>query len=156
MTTPDWASVLPRCDRLDGSSLRIVPAYTEAGRYGEANCITVTDGERTAVYVQQHAEESAMETVSDQIRSAEIAESVHLRAKLDRMRVGMAALQLTCDELKAKNDRLLVEVEILRDRCLANQAQHLELLASPPAPAGYDVSEWNGTGWTQVWRDASD
>jgi hypothetical protein len=42
---------LPRCDKLDGSTLRIVPAYTEAGRYAEANCITVTDGERTAVYV---------------------------------------------------------------------------------------------------------
>jgi hypothetical protein len=93
-------------------------------------------------------EEPADRDLPGRLRAAE--------AKIERMRVGMAALQLTCDELKAKNDRLLVEVEILRDRCLANQAQHLELLASPPAPAGYDVSEWNGTGWTQVWRDASD
>lgn len=42
---------LPRCEKMDGSSLRIVPAYTEAGQFCEANCITVTDGERTAVYV---------------------------------------------------------------------------------------------------------
>jgi hypothetical protein len=90
------------------------------------------------------------------IAAYEAAEPPEPLAKLDRMRVGMAALQMTCDELQAKNDRLLVEVETLRDRCLANQAQHLELLASPPAPARYEVSEWNGTGWTQVWRDASD
>lgn len=42
---------LPRCDKLDGSSLSILPAYTEAGMFCEANCLTVTDGERTAVYV---------------------------------------------------------------------------------------------------------
>jgi hypothetical protein len=47
---PDPAS-LPRCPALDGSGLRIVPAYTEAGQFCEANCVTVTDGERTAVYV---------------------------------------------------------------------------------------------------------
>lgn len=46
----DHHYALPRCDKLDGSSLRIVPAYTEAGRYCEANCIMVTDGERTAIY----------------------------------------------------------------------------------------------------------
>lgn len=42
---------LPRCPALDGSTLRIVPAYTEAGRLCEANCVTITDGVRTAVYV---------------------------------------------------------------------------------------------------------
>ena len=42
---------IPRCPNLDGTSLYIVPAYTEAGMYCEANCITVTDGERTVVYV---------------------------------------------------------------------------------------------------------
>lgn len=42
---------LPRCDKLDGSSLRIVSAYTEAGYFCEVNCVTITDGERTAVYV---------------------------------------------------------------------------------------------------------
>lgn len=42
---------LPRCTEMDGSTLKIVPAYTEAGYYQEANCITVTDGERVAVYV---------------------------------------------------------------------------------------------------------
>lgn len=42
---------LPRCQKLDGSTLAIVPSYTEAGSNCEANCITVTDGERTAVYV---------------------------------------------------------------------------------------------------------
>lgn len=47
----DLSEQLPRCDNLDGSSLRIVPAYTEAGRFCEANCVTITDGERTAVYV---------------------------------------------------------------------------------------------------------
>jgi hypothetical protein len=48
---PIEAHEIPRCPRLDGSTLRIVPAYTEAGQYGEANCLTVTDGERTVVYV---------------------------------------------------------------------------------------------------------
>jgi hypothetical protein len=42
---------IPRCASMDGTSLYIVPAYTEAGMYCEANCITVTDGERTVVYV---------------------------------------------------------------------------------------------------------
>lgn len=42
---------LPRCEHLDGSTLRIVPSYIEAGEFCEANCITVTDGERTVVYV---------------------------------------------------------------------------------------------------------
>lgn len=42
---------LPRCEKLDGSTLRIVPAYTEAGQFCEANCVTITDGERTAIYV---------------------------------------------------------------------------------------------------------
>lgn len=41
---------LPRCDNLDGSSLRIAPAYTEAGYFCEANAVTITDGVRTAVY----------------------------------------------------------------------------------------------------------
>lgn len=35
---------------LDGE-LRIVPAYVEAGWFTEANCVTLTDGERRAVYV---------------------------------------------------------------------------------------------------------
>lgn len=42
---------LPRCENVDGSTLRIVSAYTEAGGYMEANCVTITDGVRTAVYV---------------------------------------------------------------------------------------------------------
>lgn len=42
---------IPRCPELDGSTLRIVPEYTEAGWFTEANVITVTDGERTALYV---------------------------------------------------------------------------------------------------------
>lgn len=49
--TDTFQSELPRCEALDGSSLQIVPTYIEAGRFCEANCITVTDGERTAVYV---------------------------------------------------------------------------------------------------------
>lgn len=44
-------SDLPRCDKLDGSTLKIVPRYIEAGRLCEANVITITDGERTAIYV---------------------------------------------------------------------------------------------------------
>jgi hypothetical protein len=40
---------LPRL--LDGEGLSIVPAYTEAGYFGEANVVTITDGERTALYV---------------------------------------------------------------------------------------------------------
>jgi hypothetical protein len=42
---------VPRCEKLDGSTLSIVPAYTEAGMFMQANCVTITDGERTAVYV---------------------------------------------------------------------------------------------------------
>ncbi len=42
---------LPRCDKLDGSSLRIVHGNIEAGQFCEANCVTITDGERTVVYV---------------------------------------------------------------------------------------------------------
>lgn len=45
------ANDIPRCRELDGSTLRIVPADTEAGWFAEANVITVTDGERTALYV---------------------------------------------------------------------------------------------------------
>jgi len=48
---PVQQSGLPRCEKLDGSSLRIVPAYTEAGQFCEANAVTITDGERTAVYI---------------------------------------------------------------------------------------------------------
>jgi hypothetical protein len=47
--TEDFQARLPRS--MEGEGLRIVPAYTEAGYFGEANCITVTDGERTALYV---------------------------------------------------------------------------------------------------------
>ena len=67
----------PRCEKMDGSSLRIVPSYTEAGMFQEANCLTVTDGERTAVYVLHHTvptkaewfgdgKEYAVTTASDQ------------------------------------------------------------------------------------------
>ena len=44
--------LLPRCGNLDGSSLKIVPSYTEAGYFTEANCITIADEEgRKALYV---------------------------------------------------------------------------------------------------------
>jgi hypothetical protein len=56
------AENIPRCPMLDGSTLRIVPADTEAGRFREANCITVTDGERTAVYVAYKAIEPSKKT----------------------------------------------------------------------------------------------
>jgi hypothetical protein len=49
-SSPD-KSKLPRCQKGDGSSLRIVPSYIEGGYFSEANCVTITDGERTAVYV---------------------------------------------------------------------------------------------------------
>lgn len=42
---------LPRCEQLDGSTLRIEPGNIEAGRFCEANCVRITDGERSAVYV---------------------------------------------------------------------------------------------------------
>lgn len=45
------AEDIPRCPELDGSTLRIVPNYTEAGWFAEANAVTITDGERTAIYV---------------------------------------------------------------------------------------------------------
>jgi hypothetical protein len=49
------AEHIPRCPEMDGSTLRIVPDYTEAGWFCEANVITVTDGERTAIYVPLRA-----------------------------------------------------------------------------------------------------
>jgi len=49
--SPEFQIRLPRCDKMDGSTLRIVPSYTEAGMFCEANCVTITDGERTALYV---------------------------------------------------------------------------------------------------------
>lgn len=45
------AQDLPRCIEMYGSTLKIVPACTEAGYFQEANCVTITDGERTAIYV---------------------------------------------------------------------------------------------------------
>ncbi len=59
------ANDLPRCHALDGSSLRIVPAYTESGEFGEANCITITDGERTAVYVPLSRKSSGQDPSDD-------------------------------------------------------------------------------------------
>ncbi len=47
----EFQSNLPRCERMDGSGLRIVPSYTEGGWFSEANCVTISDGERTALYV---------------------------------------------------------------------------------------------------------
>jgi hypothetical protein len=47
----EFQSNLPRCTRMDGSGLRIVPSYTEGGWFSEANCVTISDGERTALYV---------------------------------------------------------------------------------------------------------
>lgn len=47
----EFQSKLPRCDKLDGSTLHIVPDYTEGGWFCEANCVTISDGERTAVYI---------------------------------------------------------------------------------------------------------
>jgi hypothetical protein len=49
--SPEFQFRLPRCDKMDGSTLRIVPSYIEAGMFREANCVTITDGERTALYV---------------------------------------------------------------------------------------------------------
>ena len=43
--------LIPRCEKLDGSTLRIVHTYTEAGYFCEANCITIEDTEgRRALY----------------------------------------------------------------------------------------------------------
>ncbi len=36
---------------LEGSDLKIVPRYVEAGAFTEANCVSLTDGRRIAVYV---------------------------------------------------------------------------------------------------------
>lgn len=59
---------IPRCPEMDGSTLKIVPNFTEAGWYMEANCITVTDGERTAIYVPyrkvDEAETEAIRTLN--------------------------------------------------------------------------------------------
>lgn len=51
-TLPNIAAEdVPRCSKMDGSTLTIIPNDVDAGWFGEANSITVTDGERTAVYV---------------------------------------------------------------------------------------------------------
>jgi hypothetical protein len=42
-------SELPRS--MEGEGLSIVPFYTEAGYFGEANVVKITDGTRTALYV---------------------------------------------------------------------------------------------------------
>jgi len=45
------AEHLPRCENLDGTSLRIVPAYTDAGDFVEANRVIIEDKDRRrAVY----------------------------------------------------------------------------------------------------------
>ena len=45
------SELLPRCEKLDGSTLRIVSTYTEAGYFCEANCVTIEDKEgRRALY----------------------------------------------------------------------------------------------------------
>jgi hypothetical protein len=45
------AEHLPRCENLDGTSLTIVSAYTEAGDFMEANRVTIEDKDgRRAVY----------------------------------------------------------------------------------------------------------
>jgi hypothetical protein len=36
---------------MEGEGLSIVPFYTEAGYFGEANVVKITDGTRTALYV---------------------------------------------------------------------------------------------------------
>jgi hypothetical protein len=64
---PEFQFRLPRCDKMDGSALRIVPSYTEAGMFCEANCVTITDGERTALYVP-------LRIVTDDEREAERAD----------------------------------------------------------------------------------
>jgi hypothetical protein len=45
----NFSAKVPRS--MDGEGLKIVKAYTDAGYFGEANCVTITDGERTAIYV---------------------------------------------------------------------------------------------------------
>lgn len=46
------AEKLPRCESLDGSTLKIVPSYTEAGYFCEANCVEIEDeAGRRALYV---------------------------------------------------------------------------------------------------------
>jgi len=42
-------SEIPRS--MEGEGLTIVPGYTEAGYFGEANVVKITDGTRTALYV---------------------------------------------------------------------------------------------------------
>lgn len=68
-TTPEardaFQARLPRSRDLNGAGLTIVPAYTEAGRYSEANCITVTDGERVAVYAAYSVGEEQSEAGPD-------------------------------------------------------------------------------------------
>jgi hypothetical protein len=47
---------LPRCQKLNGSSLSVVPGNIEPGAFCEANCVTITDGAREAVYVPLRSE----------------------------------------------------------------------------------------------------
>lgn len=72
---------LPRCEALDGSSLSIVPSYIEAGRLCEALSVTLTDGERTALYVPYARVERLLALLSD-IRTAQAITSP-LLARID-------------------------------------------------------------------------
>jgi hypothetical protein len=45
----NFSANVPRS--MDGRGLKIVKAYTDAGHRGEANCVIITDGKRTAIYV---------------------------------------------------------------------------------------------------------
>jgi len=42
---------LPGSRALDMAAARIKPAYIEAGQFCEANCVTLTDGNRDAIFV---------------------------------------------------------------------------------------------------------
>ena len=47
----NYLELAPRCDELDGSTLRIVPFYTEAGYFCEAQCIRIVDKDgREGIY----------------------------------------------------------------------------------------------------------
>ena len=78
-------SKLPRCRAMDGTTLqlRIVPSYIEAGAYQEANCVTLTDGERAAVYVPY--------ALSDEVSPRELSPLGALVKAVQEAQVALAA-----------------------------------------------------------------
>lgn len=54
-----WAFYVPMEGAPLAGTLTIVPKYVEAGWFSEANCVTLSDGERTKLYVPDQTRKPA-------------------------------------------------------------------------------------------------